>query len=109
MGVIQATGGRLGTMEDAILKFADAVESMHKMQNAATKHADDMKNAAVKHGDEMKNVADEMKKKVKNATAACAHGIEDVIQATPCFDPDLMVYSKVSDGSANAAKRICCF
>jgi len=106
--VIQATGGRLGTIEDAILRFAKAAESMHEMQNAATKHVEEMKNAANKHADEIKNVAEEMKNKVKNATAACAHGIEDVIQATPCFDPDLMVYSKVSDGSANAAKRICC-
>jgi len=125
--VIQATGGRLGTIEDAILRFAKAAESMHEMQNAATKHveemknaankhadeiknaAEEMKNAANKHADEIKNVAEEWKNKVKNATAACAHGIEDVIQASPCFDPDLMVCSKVSDGSANAAKRICCF
>jgi len=106
--VIQATGGRLGTIEDAILRFAKAAESMHEMQNAATKHVEEMKNAANKHADEIKNVAEEWKNKVKNATAACAHGIEDVIQASPCFDPDLMVYSKVSDGSANAAKRICC-
>merc|ERR1719480_132010 len=66
--VIQATGGRLGTIEGAILKFVNAVESMHEMQNAATKHADDMKNAAVKHAEEMKNAAN----KIKNA--ANKHG-----------------------------------
>merc|ERR1719464_133087 len=70
--VIQATGGRLGTIEDAILRFAKAAESMHEMQNAATKHADEiknvaeeMKNAANKHADEIKNVAEEWKNKVK--------------------------------------------
>merc|ERR1711920_426799 len=68
--VIQATGGRLGTIEGAILKFVNAVESMHEMQ----KHTEEMKNAANKHAHEIKNVAEEM----KNAANKHADEIKNV-------------------------------
>lgn len=87
--VHEATGSRLGTIEEAILKLAaietaleKAKNTMNEMKENASTFADEMKTAAGKLPDDFKNAAndavkaayqsaDEMKKDIEQMVCCC--------------------------------------